>query len=62
LYSHSGKDLDVTKLRFGEIFIETRDKVDMSANITAGYRTTGVYPIKPSFITEANFHHSANTQ
>ena len=39
----------------------------MSANITAGYRATGFYPINPSFITDATFApslltHSENAQ
>ena len=31
-------DRAVTKQRLGDIFIETWDKADMSANIKAGYR------------------------
>jgi len=34
-------------MKFGEILIETVDKAAMSANITAGYRATGVYPTTP---------------
>ena len=55
LYGHSSTDRAVTKQRYGEIFIETRDKADMSVNITAGYRATGISPINPSFITDATF-------
>jgi len=55
LYSHSSTDRAVTKLRFGDIFIETPDKADMSANITAGYLATGVYPINLSVIIDATF-------
>ena len=54
LHSHSSSDRAVNKLRLGEIFSETRDKAAMSANITAEYRATGVYPINPSVIPEAN--------
>jgi hypothetical protein len=48
LYSHSSTDHAVTKHRFGEIFIETRDKAAMPAKITARYRASGVYPINRS--------------
>jgi len=39
----------------GEIFIETRDKAAMSANITAAQRATGIYPIDPSVIPDPTF-------
>jgi hypothetical protein len=60
--SHSSIDRAVTKQRFGEIFIETWDNTAMSANITAGNRATGVYPINSSVITDATFAHSLITQ
>ena len=67
LYGHSSSALAVTKLRFGGIFIETPDKADMSANSTSWYRATGVYPINPTVIPDANFApslltHSEDTQ
>jgi hypothetical protein len=55
LYSHSSTERAVTKLRFCEIFFETEDKADMSANITTGYRATGTYPINPSVIIDVTF-------
>jgi len=61
LYSHSITDRDVTRLRLGDIFIETRDKAAMSCNMKAGYCATGVYPINPSVITDATFVRSPLT-
>jgi len=47
LYSDSSTDRAVTKLTVGEICIETGDKAVMSANITARYSATGIYPTTP---------------
>jgi hypothetical protein len=55
LYSQSSTDRAVTRQRIVEIFTETRDKADMSANITTAYRPTGVYPINLSVITDTTF-------
>jgi hypothetical protein len=59
--SHSSTDRAATKQRFGEIFIDTWANLAMSANITAGYRVIGVYPINPSVITDATFASSLLT-
>ena len=64
-YSQSITDRAVTKLRLGEIFIETPNKT-IPANITAGYFATGVYPMNPSVIPDTVFApslltHSDNT-
>jgi hypothetical protein len=55
LYSDSSTDRAVTKLRLGEIWIETGDKEAMPANITAGYRANGDDHINPSVIPDAIF-------
>ena len=62
LYSHSSTDRAVTRLRFGEICIETWDKAAMSPNITARYRATGVYHINHSAIPDATFAPSEDAQ
>ena len=41
--------------------LKHRNKADMSANITAGYRATGFYPINPSVITDTKFSPSLLT-
>jgi hypothetical protein len=67
LYSHSSTERAVTKLKFGDIFFETGDKADMSANITTRYSATCVYPINHSVIIDVTFTpilltHSENAQ
>jgi hypothetical protein len=48
-------------MRFCEIFIQKGNKAEVSANITAGYRTTGFYPINSSVIIDANLASSLLT-
>jgi hypothetical protein len=55
LYSHSSTDRAVNKQSFGKISIEIPDKTDMSANISAGYRAFGFFPINPLVISDAKF-------